>query len=119
MQCRALHLDWRESMKVTSPSLRLACFAIAATVGLALSSSAQAQKVLVDLGQNSSFRGVTVPTPDANGNHWNSVTPGALVTGLVDTTGASTAFNLGWDTPVRTDSFNGASRGATTFPNPT
>jgi hypothetical protein len=92
--------------------------ALALMMGVAVATTAQAQqKILVDLGQTSSFRGVTAPSPDANGNSWNSVTPGLLVPTLVDTTGATTAIGLGWDTPVGTDSFNGPA-GATSFPNP-
>jgi hypothetical protein len=83
----------------------------------ALSARAQ-QSILVDLGSDTSFRGVSVPNPDAHGNRWNSLTPGLLAPALIDRTGALTLIGIGWDTPVATDSFNGPA-GVTSFPHPT
>jgi len=102
-------------MRVTS-SLRIACVIIG---GLALNATVNAETVLVDMGNTSTFRGVSVPNPDANGHTWNSVAPGALVSNLVGTNNVATGIGLGWDTPVGTDSFNGPFGGQTTFPNPT
>lgn len=84
----------------------------------ALAGSANAQTVLIDFGRTGSFRGVDVPNPDANGNSWNSITPGPFITNLVDITNTPTAIDIGFDTPVGTDSYNGPA-GATSFPNPT
>jgi hypothetical protein len=70
--------------------------------------SANAQEVLVSMGTNTSFRGITVnPNPDARGNTWNSLTPGPSAAGLLSTTGATTAIGIVWTTPVGTDSYNG------------
>lgn len=80
--------------------------------------STQAQTVLVDFGNNGSFRGVTVPNPDAKGHTWNSIAPGAFISNMVDLNNNATTIDLGFDTPVGTDSFNGPA-GATSFPNPT
>lgn len=68
---------------------------------------ASAQTLLLDFGGNGSYRGATAPSPDTNGNMWNSFTPGAFVTDLVDSTGVATTIDLGFDTPVGTDSYNG------------
>lgn len=87
-------------------------FAIAA--GLATSASA-AQTVLVDFGNNASFRGASVSNPDTLGNYWNSIAPGAFVTDMVDIANNPTTIDLGFSTPVGTDSFNGPA-GVTSFP---
>lgn len=89
----------------------------ASLVVAALATSVQAQTVLVDFGRNTSFRGVTTPSP-TNGNFWNSLIPGPNTEGLVSITGSSTTIGLGWSTPVGTDSYNGPA-GPTSFPNPT
>jgi hypothetical protein len=90
--------------------------AMATVAGLAV--SANAQTVLVDFGSDVSFRGVSVPNPDLNGNFWNSLTPGPFFADLIDIDGNATTIDLGFDTPVGTDSFNGPA-GATSFPDPT
>ena len=74
--------------------------------------------VLIDFGNNSSFRGVTVSAPDLNGNYWTSMTTGVFYTNLVDTNNVPTTIDFGFSTPVGTDSFNGPA-GVTSFPNPT
>ena len=89
-------------------------------VGIALvggvAASAKAEKVLLDFGNNSSFRGVTVsPNPDANGNTWNEIHTGAYFPNLNDTTGASTTDAFGFSSAVGTDSYNGPA-GATDNP---
>jgi hypothetical protein len=65
-----------------------------------------AQTVLIDFGSDTSYRGLSVDNPDDNGNYWNSVQPGLLVP-LVDIENQATTVQLGWDTPVATDSYNG------------
>ena len=97
---------------------RMARFALAMAMGLGLFVAAEAQTVLVDFGSANSFRGVNVPNPDTNGNHWNSIVPGPFITNMIDTNNNATTIDLGFDTPVGTDSFNGPA-GATSFPNPT
>jgi hypothetical protein len=87
-------------------------------MGVGLAVSASAQTVLVDFGSAASFRGVSVPNPDSNGNHWNSIVPGAFIVDMIDINNNATTIDLGFDTPVGTDSFNGPA-GVTSFPNPT
>lgn len=91
---------------------------IACVLALGVAASATAQTVLIDFGSVNSFRGVNAPSPDGNGNRWNSLTPGPFYPDLIDTAGALTTIDLGFDTPVGTDSFNGPA-GATSFPFPT
>jgi hypothetical protein len=87
-------------------------------VGAMLTASAVGQTVLIDFGNDNSFRGVSVPAPDQNGNYWNSLLPGLFYTDLVDITNAATTIDFGFSTPVGTDSFNGPA-GVTSFPDPT
>lgn len=83
---------------------------IVAVAAAAACTAANAEIVLVDLGNNSSYRGASVPGGvDTNGNSWNSVWSGAYYAGLVDSTGSATTINLGFDgTAINgTDSYNG------------
>jgi hypothetical protein len=91
---------------------------MAVAIGTGLSASAAAQTILVDFGSDNSFRGVSVPAPDVNGNYWNSLTPGPFFADLIDIDNNATTIDIGFDTPVGTDSFNGPA-GATSFPDPT
>ncbi|HZJ16479.1 MAG TPA: hypothetical protein VFD27_15595, partial [Chthoniobacteraceae bacterium] len=75
--------------------------------GLFIASSAMAATVLIDFGNNTSFRGVSVPNPDPNGNFWNSLQPGLFYQNLVGTSNTATTIDLGFSTPVGTDSYNG------------
>jgi hypothetical protein len=89
---------------------------MAITLGTSFIAAANAQTtVLVDFGSNSSFRGASVVNPDSNGNHWNSISPGAFITDLIDTKNNATTIDLGFDTGVGTDSFNGPA-GVTSIP---
>ena len=92
--------------------------AMTLVLGFGLALSAGAQTVLVDFGSGSSFRGVSVPNPDVNGNYWNSISPGAFISNMTAIDNSATTIDLGFDTPVGTDSFNGPA-GVTSFPNPT
>ena len=74
---------------------------------LLVASSAMATTVLIDFGNNSSFRGASVPNPDSNGNFWNSLRTGVFYQNLVDTTNTATTINFGFSTGVGTDSYNG------------
>jgi hypothetical protein len=86
---------------------RLAGFALALVTGLGVMGSAKAATVLIDFGNNTSFRGASVANPDQNGNNWNSMQPGLFYSNLVDTTNTPTTIDFGFSTPVGTDSFNG------------
>jgi hypothetical protein len=72
-----------------------------------LTVAAGAQTILLDLGNNSSFRGVTVTNPDVNGNHWNSVWAGAFYPDIVDASGNATPIDFGFSADGGNDSFNG------------
>ncbi len=74
-----------------------------------LADYAQARTYLVDFGSSQSFRGVDVPSPDLNGNHWNGIPrPSSQLNGLVDKTGQTNSLlSLGFSTPFGTDSYNG------------
>ena len=63
--------------------------------------------ILVDFGNNNSFRGASVVNPDSNGNYWNSVWSGGYNPGLVDINNASTSLGLGFDFATGTDFYNG------------
>jgi hypothetical protein len=76
----------------------------AAGIGLAL--SAQAETVLLDLGNDGTWRAVSVTSPDVNGNHWNSVGH-AYQPNLVDTAGNATSIAYAPVAPYGTDSYNG------------
>src|SRR5262245_43090963 len=94
-------------MNVIRRYRRLACPvpALALLVGQAI--FANAQTVLIDFGSDTSFRGLGVHGADSNGNFWNSLQPGLLVNNLVDIHNQATAIDVGWDTPVASDSYNG------------
>lgn len=105
-------------MKVKLSWVRTACYVTAMTMTTLLAASTVAQSVLIDFGNDSSFRGVSVPAPDQNGRYWNSMVPGLFYTNLVDENNDATTIDFGFSTPVGTDSFNGPA-GPTTFPDPT
>jgi hypothetical protein len=86
---------------------RIHRFAMAFAIVAGVAISAQAETVLVDFGNNNSFRGASVINPDSNGNYWNSMQPGLFYTNLVDTANNATTIDFGFSTPVGTDSFNG------------
>ncbi|WP_425399536.1 PEP-CTERM sorting domain-containing protein [Aeoliella sp.] len=92
-------------MKLSAVWSPLACLAVLAITA----SSLNAQTVLIDFGNDSSFRGISVPGPDSNGNSWTSVWSGAYYPNLVDTAGNPTPFAFGFDpsAPGGTDSYNG------------
>jgi len=93
-------------------------FATLSVVVLASASLAHGQSLLLDFGNDQSFRGASTPSPDVNGNHWTSLFSGAFYTDLVDTTGTPTDINFGFSSAPGTDYFNGPS-GATQDPSAT
>ncbi|TWT92863.1 hypothetical protein Pla108_40030 [Botrimarina colliarenosi] len=68
---------------------------------------AGAQTVLFDFGNDASFRGVSSPSPDINGNYWNSLRTGVFYPGLLGADNQPTTIDFGFSTPVATDSYNG------------
>ncbi|MGP1272451.1 MAG: hypothetical protein ACTS22_03885 [Phycisphaerales bacterium] len=87
----------RSAVELSAMAMALTCAA----------GHAAAQKILVDLGTNSTFRGASVVSPDANGNVWNSLDSFQFNTNLLDTSGAGTGVSLGFSSLGGTDSFNG------------
>lgn len=94
-------------MNVIGCKLRRACLILAAAALVGQACFAAPQTVLIDFGSDTSYRGLNVNNPDANGNYWNSVQPGLFVPDLIDIDNNGTTIDLGWDTPVATDSYNG------------
>lgn len=92
-------------MKLAAVWSHLACVTILAVSA----SSLNAQTVLIDFGNDSSYRGISVPGPDSNGNYWTSVWSGAYYPDLPDTAGNATTVDFGFDgsAPGGTDSYNG------------
>ena len=86
---------------------QLTKFVVATIVAGGVAVTAGAQTILLDLGNSSSFRGVNVTNPDANGHHWNSVWAGAFYPNLVDFNGNATPIDLGFSSDGGNDSFNG------------
>jgi hypothetical protein len=86
---------------------RRVCLVFALAILVGQTGPTSAQTVLIDFGSDTSYRGLSVDNPDSNGNHWNSVQPGLLIPDLIDIEGDATAIDLGWDSPVGTDSYNG------------
>jgi hypothetical protein len=100
----------RRALGDLSPVRRAAGFAVAALItgaGLTRSANAAAAPVLIDFGNDQSFRGATVHNPDQHGNYWNSMRTGVFYQNLVDTTNTPTTIDFGFSTPVGTDSYNG------------
>jgi hypothetical protein len=65
------------------------------------------ETILIDFGNAISWRGVSTPNPDINGNYWNSVWSGAYYTSLIDINGNATSVNFGFSSAGGTDSYNG------------
>ena len=74
--------------------------------GIGLSLPAQGDVLLLDMGNDGTYRGASVTSPDGNGNYWNSVGY-AYLPGLVDTDGNATSVAYAPDGIGGTDSYNG------------
>ena len=75
-----------------------------------LAEKAGGEPILLDLGNDSTYRGASVTSPDGNGNYWNSVGYG-YVSGLLDVTGSATSLAYAPDGVGGTDYYNGPSGG--------
>src|SRR5262245_28094561 len=103
-------------MNVIRSLMRRACFGTTCALAAGLAAAASAQTVLVDFGNNElQYRGIPVTNPDHLGHYWNSIQPGVFVEDMRDFNNATTTIDLGWDTAVGTDSYNGPA-GATDQP---
>jgi hypothetical protein len=96
-------------MKITSikSCVPVTNFVAAFALMVGLPVSVNAQTVLIDFGNDASFRGLSVDNPDANGNYWNSLRTGVFYQNLIDIDNNVTTIDFGFSTPVATDSFNG------------
>jgi len=103
-------------MNVIIDAKRCACLVSALLLLVGQATFVHAQKILIDFGSSTSYRGISVPNPDPNGHYWNSNQPGLLMD-LVDVNNAATGMQLGWITQVGTDSYNGPA-GDTSFGSP-
>jgi len=97
----------RTQMNVIHYLKRRVCLVLAWAILVGQAHFSSAQTVLIDFGSDTSYRGLSVNNPDSNGNYWNSVQPGLLIPDLIDIANNATTIDLGWDTPVGTDSYNG------------
>lgn len=73
-----------------------------------------AETILIDFGNDESWRGVSVSNPAPTGDYWNSVRPGQYVSGLLNDAGVATGVAFGPGAHP-TDSYNGPA-GATVDP---
>src|SRR5271170_6541403 len=65
---------------------------LALVLGVAF--SARSQTVLIKMGDNTTYQGTNAPSPDSNGNYWNSVDSSQFFPGLTNIDG--TAGGAGW-----------------------
>lgn len=100
---------------MTSRQISRSMKLIAAVAIAASAATASAQTVLIDLGNNDSFRGVSVSNPDNNGHYWNSVWSGAYYPDMLDLSGNATTIDFGFSAATGTDSYNGPA-GPTSIP---
>lgn len=94
-------------MKVTLRFRAVARLVMAMAVVAGLAATAAAQTILIDIGNADSFRGVSTPSPDSNGNYWTSVWSGAFYPDVVDINGNATQVDFGFSSAAGTDSYNG------------
>ncbi|WP_425399537.1 hypothetical protein [Aeoliella sp.] len=80
-------------------------------VSLLLASVCSAQtSVLIDFGNDDSYRGLSATGADTNGNYWTSVWSGLFYSDVVNTTNTPTRIDVGYDATSPnggTDSYNG------------
>src|SRR6478736_1161731 len=84
-----------------------AVFVLAVALAGGIIGVARSQTVLIDFGNDDSFRGATIHNPDANGSYWTSMRTGFFYQDLVDIHNIHTTIDFGFSTGVGTDSYNG------------
>jgi hypothetical protein len=89
--------------------------AVLLALGLSMLAPAYGAPILIDFGNDLSYRAVDTPSPDGNGNYWTSVWAGAFYPDLLDINGNATAIDFGFSSAGGTDSYNGPA-GATSDP---
>lgn len=87
--------------------ITVSVLAVLLALGLSLVAPAYGETILIDFGNDDSWRGVSTPNPDANGNYWNSVWSGAFYADMVDIDGNATTVDFGFSSAGGTDSYNG------------
>jgi len=93
---------------------RFFCFLTTAII-LLLAPVAQA-KILIDFGNNVSYRSASTGNPDVNGNYWNSVDSSKYWSNLLNADNSSSLIGFGFSSAPGADSYNGPA-GATTGSN--
>jgi len=88
--------------------MKVSVLAVLLALGLNMIAPVNAATILLDFGSDNSYRGVSTPSPDKNGNYWNSVDSFAYFPDLVDIDGNATTVGFGFG-PLAggTDSYNG------------
>lgn len=94
-------------MRVIHGLVRRACPVCTIAILLGPTAFGSAQTVLIDFGNDTTYRSLSVINPDSNDNYWNSIQPGVLTNDLIDIENNGTSIDIGWNTPVGFDSFNG------------
>lgn len=94
-------------MKVNLHFRKLASLSLAIVATVGLVATANAQKILFDLGATGDNRSVSVPNPDPNGNYWNSVSSCCYFANVGDTNGNLTSIGFGFASAAGNDSYNG------------
>ena len=64
-------------------------------------------KILLDFGNNASYRGHSTANPDVNGNYWNSVDSTVYWPNLLNADGTTSTIGFGFGSASGTDSYNG------------
>ncbi|MDF7824123.1 hypothetical protein P4B35_08875 [Pontiellaceae bacterium B12227] len=80
---------------------------VAMIAALGLGSGVNAEKILVDFGNDGAYRSLSVSEPDENGNYWNEVGAGADPSNMVTTVNSASTIHLLRVNGHGTDSFNG------------
>ena len=96
----------REKVMTTRRTSPGVIITIASAIVLGLTLPAQSQTWLMDFGNNITFRGTNTPSPDSNGNYWNSLSYN-YQPGMVDINGNPTTAAFALDGLGGTDSYNG------------
>lgn len=101
-------------MRSKAIARRLFYFLTSAII-LLLAPAAEA-KILIDFGNNVSYRSASTGNPDVNGNYWNSVDSSKYWSNLLNADNSSSLIGFGFSSAPGADSYNGPA-GATTGSN--
>jgi hypothetical protein len=90
---------------------------VALIAALGFGSQVNAEKILVDFGNDGAYRSLSVSVPDENGNYWNEVGAGADPSNMVTTANSVSTIHLLRVNGHGTDSFNGPAGATSTDTN--